>query len=542
MLRTLPVAVALAIALLAPGRASAGGFEFAAAGTRPLGRGGAFAARADDPMAIVYNPAMLADLPDTQLMLNSHVVLWDACVQRVGTYGDHASSPGETHRFGGPSGVDDTWLSERFPRVCNSGRPGPVPALLASIRLLPELGLAFGITAPSGLDNSRWDDDGGVQTAGGLRPSPLRYALSEQDVVLFHPSVGVGYRPVDWIRIGLTFQWGIAIVRSVSFASTEGNEHPFYDLRTELQANDFFVPAGILSVHLRPHPNFDVMLSGRISDAVGGATEAGGHLAVTANYFSTDPELPPAPNRVENVQLRAGQPWTFALGLRYADRIRPRSWERGFEAAVRGVVDDAMYSEHFDVELDLVYEMNSQVGDYVITLPAGATVCVENCQPGAPGAPLRVPLPVRQPSPRGWSDTLAIRVGGDWNVVPGTFAARAGFHTEFPLAQSRYMIQDNIQSVRIGFHLGATLRIERFDISFAYAHIVQLETTIDDANFRQVAASAMQGQCEGAPDYDPGRPVASRGCYPSGFGPVVNAGTYSGSFNVFSLGASYHFE
>src|SRR5690554_6726127 len=81
-----------------PGLAHAGGFEFAAPGTRALGRGGAFAARADDPMALGYNPAALAFLPGYQLMLGSHLSFYDACVERTGTYNQ--------------SNVTDTWSAE----------------------------------------------------------------------------------------------------------------------------------------------------------------------------------------------------------------------------------------------------------------------------------------------------------------------------------------------------------------------------------------------------------------------------------------------
>src|SRR5450631_2805258 len=46
---------------LAPGEAQAGGLFFSDRGVRPLGRGGAFVAGADDIGAMWYNPAGLAD-------------------------------------------------------------------------------------------------------------------------------------------------------------------------------------------------------------------------------------------------------------------------------------------------------------------------------------------------------------------------------------------------------------------------------------------------------------------------------------------------
>lgn len=533
--------IALALVSLVPASASAGGFEFTAAGTRQLGRGGAWAARADDPMALSYNPAMLADLPDSQVLLNVHLAFWDACVQRTGSYGDGFSGTGDENIFDSPTGDPDSWLSDSFHRVCNSGYPQPIPWVVGSVRLTPELGLGFGIIAPAGVGNSRWGNhgerrDGTIDTAGGLRPSPVRYGLAEQDLLLFHPSIGIGWRPADWIRIGFTAQWGVAIVKFVNFSNTgvmSAVGDPFGDIRTELNVTDWFVPAGILSVHLQPHPNFDVMVSGRMSDAIGGATEASGTLDLTTSYFSNAVGWDPTPNRIENVTLRAGQPWQFQLALRYADRIRPRAYEQGFEAAVRNVVDDSMYSENFDIELDVVYELNSQVGDFVVNMPAGSTVV-------AGGSPVPVPAPL--PIPHGWGDVLGIRLGGDWNIIPGTIAARAGFHTEIPLATSRYQIQDFISGYRFGLHLGATFRIERFDISIAYAHIFQLDTVVSDGNFRGISSTSSEGTCGGVGTYDPDQPVASTGCYPQGYGPIVNNGTYSVEYNVLSVGATYHFE
>ncbi|MDQ3030925.1 MAG: hypothetical protein M3Y87_00775 [Myxococcota bacterium] len=528
--------LAVVLALLVPASASAGGFEFAAAGTRSLGRGGAFAARADDPMALGYNPAMLADLPDTQLMLNSHLAFYDACVQRPGSYPTGTMGTMGDTVFNREGADPDAWQNEAFPRVCNSGYPGPSPNIVASFRLLPELGLAFGILAPSGVGNSRWGNgDGTVDSPTGLLPSPVRYALVEQDLLLFHPSIGVGWRIIPEIRVGFTFQWGIGLIRFANITSSgSGPEDPFSDIRTQLEVQDWFVPAGILSVHMQPHPNVDVMFSGRMSDSIGGVTDASGQLHLTTRTFSADPSMR-ATTTLDGVTLRAGQPWQFTAGVRYADRIRPRAWERGFEAAVRNVVDDPMYSENFDIELDVVYELNSQVRDFVVSLPAGSRVVLDG---------MEVPVPSPQPIPHGWQDVIGIRLGGDWNIVPGQIAARAGVHTEIPLGKSRYQIQDFLSGYRFGLHLGATFRFERFDVSIAYAHIFQLDTVIPDGNFRGVAAlgeSTSPGCTMGAP-YDPSSPVSDTGCYPSGFGGVVNNGTYTAEFNVLSVQASYHFE
>lgn len=516
--------VVVITALVAPGRAFAGGLEFSATGTRSLGRGGAFIARADDPMALTYNPALLADLSHAQALLNAHLVFWNACFQRAGVneedYEDTVFAP--------------TSANESFTQVCNEGPPQPIPWLLGSYPILPELGIGFGIVAPAGVGSTRWGDDGRVDGPNGVRPVSLRGGVAEMNQLLFHPSVGIGWRPANWIRIGFTFQWGIGVLSQTNFTnSSDSSLATASDIQTKVSFMDWFVPAGILAVHLQPHSNFDIALTGRISDALGGITSANGHLELTPRYFATDDlRALNGTTRIDNVTLRAGQPWTFAAAFRYADRIRPHAWERGFEASVRGVVDDAMYSDNFDIELDVIYELNSQVGDFVVTPPRGAAVEVD----GADAS-----LPAIMPIPHGWKDNVVVRLGSDWNVVPGVLALRAGSHVDIPTGISNYQTNDFIQGLRVGLHVGTTLRLDRFDISLAYAHIFQTDTVIGgDANFRGVASSGREGWC--GEDYDPKQPVVSRGCYPFGYGEVVNQGRFSASFDVLSLGMTYHFE
>ena len=53
--------------------ARAGGMEWPDNGTRSLGRGGAFTAKADDPTAIVLNPAGLGSIfPGANVRTHSH--------------------------------------------------------------------------------------------------------------------------------------------------------------------------------------------------------------------------------------------------------------------------------------------------------------------------------------------------------------------------------------------------------------------------------------------------------------------------------------
>ncbi|MCB9598646.1 MAG: hypothetical protein H6719_38375, partial [Sandaracinaceae bacterium] len=161
-------------------------------------------------------------------------------------------------------------------------------------------------------------------------------------------------------------------------------------------------------------------------------------------------------------------------------------------------------------------------------------------------------LPVVIPITKGWSDQLSIRLGGDWNVIPGMLALRAGAHFETSGMNTYYQGPDFMPGMRLGLHLGATFRIDRFDVSIAYGHIFQFDHTVDEGRARHSASTGGRGAMDdytcrdGAgniiEEYDPNMPVVQRNCYPPGFGNVVNNGTYKAEYNVLSLSLRYHFE
>lgn len=544
-----------------PGVAHAGGFEFSGAGTRPLGRGGAFAARADDPLALLFNPAMLADLPDSQIHLSAGIGFLDACVQRSGTYGSSlvGGSTGAPTIFDSPGGNPDAWTANPFQRICNGGPPQILPQLVANVHLADDFALAFGILAPNGVGASQWGNGNGTvnyagdTTGNALRPSPTRYAPVDANLLLFSPSVGFGWRPVEWFRVGLTLQWGIGIISFTNYTNAgTGGEDPSGDIRTQLSVVSPFVPAGILTMHFVPHESLDIVIGGRISDSVGGAVPATGDLTLTTSAYGNpaDPtSAQPQSTTIHGTTLHSGQPWQFWAGFRYGHRLRPRHYTRPGDARLRPGPDDPMADELFDVELDVVYEYNQQVTDFVVRNPAGASAAIRpaGCAPGDASCLVSIPVPSTLPLAHGWSDNLVFRLGGDANVIPGFLTFRAGGSFELPLSRGfvQWMTNDFMQGWRIGLHAGATIRIDNhFDLSIAYAHIFSETIQIDSGNYRLVAATGANGACTGAGGtaYDPNQPVVSRGCFPNGFGSVINNGTYTQEFNVASISGTYHFD
>ncbi len=484
----------------ATSNAQAGGLEYNGAGTRAAGRGGAFAARADDPMALQLNPALLADLGGTQLMLNANVALYNACVTRPGAYiGD--SDPRTVYSFAGGSA---DWIGKAFPEVCNETPFAPGASLVATFHLADGLTLGAGVLTPYAAGAIRFGAlDGTV--ANGTLPSPVRYNLIQQNLLQVFPSVGVGYRVNPWLAVGATFQWGLTHISYTNNAATQPGTDPLQDLRADITVADYFTPAVIGSVALRPTPSLDFMLGFRWVDNV----KARGDVAITALVFD-DPATVNSVTTLHDVRLVAPQTGALSFGARYGHRRHSGApITDAAQESLRGETYDRMNTELFDVEFDAVYELNNRVNDFVVTLP-------ENPKAEIPGVGLS-PLPSPIHLGHKWQNQLSLRLGGDFNVLPGTLAVRAGVSYETSGVDNRFAQLDFIPGERIGVGGGATLRLGKLDLSLAYQHIFQADitsTATDTEGLRQIALGA---------------------------GEVINQGTYSARFDVFSLGATYRF-
>lgn len=509
-----------------PGPARAGGFEYPAAGTRALGRGGAFHARADDPMALLYDPAALVSLSPNQLMLNAHLGFLGACYDREGTYqiGDPAgASTDYATSFDADPEFPGEWAAAMppYPEVCNDGPPAPSPNVAFTMRPTPDLGIGFGIVAPAAIGHTVWGDpdDGSVEAAGMRLPSPARYVLVEEQLILVYPTLGVGYRPVPWMQIGASFQWGLGLFEFTNYARPYMGEDVSTDIRSDLSARDLFIPAAIASVHLIPHDNVDIALFFRWSDDVKASADV--ELLTGAYGIGREGQMVqsyvPTRNEYDDATLTSPQGWQMGIGLRYADRITPRPRDTAEVERLSGRVEDPMSNERWDVELDVVYELNRRVDDVVIQMPEGSTADFRKfTSTGDPGVDENYPIPEEFRIPHQWSDQLSLRLGGDYNVVPGMAAVRLGFSFETRGVNEKYAGLDFFPMQRYGVHGGLTVRLGRFDISLAYAHIFQetVEVSMDDAGLHQISAT------DG--------------------GAVVNAGTYESNIDVVSLGINWH--
>src|SRR5271165_334479 len=143
--------------------------EFPDNGSEQEGRGGAWVARASDPLATFYNPAGLAGQP-TRLTVQANLSMQNTCFTRLKASNDVTN--------------DGTAAGGTYPQVCNNGSLFPDPQLAFTYRLTDRIGLGIAILGPSAVGNVSWPD-----FINGGTPSPQRYMLVSSNVVLLTPTI-----------------------------------------------------------------------------------------------------------------------------------------------------------------------------------------------------------------------------------------------------------------------------------------------------------------------------------------------------------------
>jgi len=137
---------------------------------------------------------------------------------------------------------------------------------------------------------------------------------------------------------------------------------------------------------------------------------------------------------------------------------------------------------------------------------------------------------------KNWHDTIAVRLGGDVNVVPDWLALRAGFFYETGAMPRRNAYLDALSLERFGPSFGFSLSHWGFELSAAYVYVWQepMVVTEEESNvFQQMPA----GPCQ-PPYTDPAL------CHPEYFGKPAapaNAGTYISDYHVVTFALSYGF-
>jgi long-chain fatty acid transport protein len=236
--------------LLSGSTAGAAGLFTADRGVRPLGRGGAFVAGADDIGAIWYNPAGLADAGTT-------------------LYIDFAwlNFSSEYTRKTQVTDANGTVRTFQYPKVDGTTPFLPIPTIGGSYAFgkRKEFTIALGVLAPYTAIASY------PLTVGG-QPSPSRYSLvTLNGSALVVSGAYFSYKPIEEIRIGFGLQALVGTFKSrVVFSASPPDrvistpEDPQYDSLSQLNVGPIVAPSGNFGIIAVPDKHIHVGASAQL--------------------------------------------------------------------------------------------------------------------------------------------------------------------------------------------------------------------------------------------------------------------------------------
>jgi long-chain fatty acid transport protein len=454
-------------------------------GSEQMARGGAWVARASDPLAVSFNPAGLAGQP-TRITIQENISFRSTCFRRVKAASDTT--------------VDGVAPGAAYAEACNDVAPFLNPQIAMTLRVTDRLGLGLALLGPNAVGRMTFPD------FAGASPSPQRYLLLDTNSQVLNPTIGAGLEIVPGLRVGASFVWGIAHVKAsrATVALTDpGMDPAVNDYRASIDVLDGFVPGANLGALWSPSPLLDVGAWWKWSAPI----SASGSAQTSSNWF-TGRVAGGDTSKVVYGDTRVpdcGQPGSTACGhdvtsfemaipmeAKLGARVhvpRARTLEAGSAARPRDPIADDL----FDVELDLTYANNAAIDDVHVRFPSG-----QDGQGIVPVAGSAGRIPPNADVRHAYKDVVGARLGGDFVVVPDVLSLRSGVFVESRGQDARYQNIDFMGGERLGFSVGATVRIRgraqqskgAFEVMVGYMHVVVGTQSNDDPRAPGLGAMA----------------------------------------------------
>ena len=481
--------LAVPVAVCAVPPAHAGGYFSGEKGARVAGRAGAYTAKADDIMAVAYNPAGLSDVGTTLVQVGNRF-----------SYNAYDFTRRPTLDWGNTENGLPPYVE--FEEVHND-TPWQVLDPLVGVATnfgLKDWGFALAAYAPAGIAHQRYPIDGGQ-----------RFMMVEREAVILNYSLSAAWQYEKTFGVGASLQW-IAVPNLRYSLVIEGHTNgsfaypvsgPF-DIHSTVEGEDLFTPNAVLGAWYRPTKYLELGLSGQVIPA---SIETKSKLTLDplSTGITGGVELERDGKPADDVSLELPLPLTARLGVRYIH-------QKG----------DA---ELFDIELDVAYESWSRVENFKINSDGlvanllGQEVDVGNIE-----------------VEKEWNDTVTVAIGGDYAALPKLATVRAGASWESAAAPAAYSNVDFVGGQQWNFALGASFFIQKFEIAVAYGFRFQPKVSVNEKDGR-VYQETPASLCE--EPYT--NPATCHPAYVGQPGPVVNAGTYDAHSHVASLDAIYRF-
>ena len=412
--------------------AHAAGLYFSERGVRPLGRGGAFTAGADDLGAIWYNPAGIYDA-GSQLLFDASWLHFTNDYTRSSIVKQRDPNTGEvvsSHR-------------QTFPTVTGSSPVIPIPTLAASYTVHPDVVLALGIEAPYAAIASYPEKING-------EPSPQRYSLitMEGSALAVLGFWGAWAINRDWhVGAGVQMLMGKFVTTTMQSSCVPEKffcapEQPEWDTLSQLTAGPIIAPSGNIGVKWAPHRKW----------RVGAAFQAPFFIRSSASVAARLPATPAfetASQEGEEADVSFELPYSVRLGVQFEPLDR------------------------LFVELDVAFEGWS-MHDEITVEPQG--IALRNVV----GFPDPYYLP-DQHIPRNFQDTFSLRLGGEYDIKASndyTVTPRLGLSYESSAVPPEFLSVLTVDMPKVTLGMGLSIHVDAWRFDVVYAHLFALPVEV----------------------------------------------------------------
>ena len=476
--------LAAALCLLAcggaPSLAHAGGLYVTDRGVRPLGRGGAFVAGADDLGAVWYNPAGLADAGSAVLVDFSWLNFTADYTQRL--YIQNPKPDGSIQEPTEP-GVHGTTPVLPLPTLAGSyafGRHKQVTIAFAV--LAPYIALT---TYPATVTDGK----------GNQVPSPARYAMgSFNGSLMAIPGLWVAWKPIPQIRVGAgVMALAGTFATTVTFSTSTGQDllgapqDPQYDASASLSAGPVFAPAANGGITIVPVEAIRFGISGQSPMVIDAPAQLKMRLPSAALYDS-------AYQDGTSAHIHFVLPAIIRAGV----EVRPAEGLRIEAAYVR-----EFWSEQQTIDITIKNISLDNVGSGVLS----KQILLPNIQ-----------------FPRNFQDSNSFRLGGEYHYALGGYPVdtRLGVSYETSAVPTEYLSVSGLDFEKVIASIGGSLYLgKHWRLDATYAHAFEFSKYVDPATAKVEPVNPISGN----PVYAP-----------------TNGGWYSASADILGIGMNYKFE
>jgi long-subunit fatty acid transport protein len=551
------ISASVSLVTWAGAAAASSGIDSPESGVVQVGRGSAWVARADDPLAVYFNPAAMA-FQANSVHVGTQLMIQNRCFTRLGLDGKPVPPgpgipapllPGQAQPTDGSTLPSD--------KVCSAGGVFPNPQVAGVWRVANRVALGLAVVAPHASGSNSWPESLSYTNSFGVKttePAPQRYMLVSSNALIIYPTISVAYAPLDNLSFGAGFVWGIGTLDFTTFSEsvstppppgTLATDHAVNDVRAELKGKDLFIPGVILSALWMPTSNLDVAAWFHWQDALRAET----NLTLDSLYWTQSGALNAMPCTGLKANCNVTQksdagtvtfqiPMEAKLGLRFHLPRKDQSKKPGWASNPDRKVRDPMSEDLFDVEVDFTWANNSAVQNLDLSFVPG--IRINDGSPTGVGQ-----VPANGDIPHHWKDVVGVRAGGDFVAVPNLLSLRTGAFYETKGVDDQYLSLDFDLAQKIGVSGGATLRLGPIDISVAYQHTFY--GTLDNGGKGLIYglsgdASGTASPGGGKPPVcgtDPKNPNVGPGCFRSW--QPVNGGILQESLNEVGFAATARF-